>query len=155
MASINFPSSPADGETFTYSGKTFQWSSANGIWVRKPNGPIPIVPEIVSPTLSGPSSATEGQTIEFTITNYVSSYTYNASVSGGSVYITGNTITWKLPNVTQDNNELLTVRAISDSENLISDIGSKSVFVAFLDIVDTAINISNFSNNNANIGWDL
>ena len=41
MAAINFPSSPADGETFTYSGKTFQWSATDGIWIRIPNGPIP------------------------------------------------------------------------------------------------------------------
>lgn len=40
MAAVNFPNSPADGETFTYEGKTFQWSAANGIWVRKPNGPV-------------------------------------------------------------------------------------------------------------------
>lgn len=155
MAAINFPSSPADGETFTYSGKTFEWSVADGIWVRKPNGPIPIIPEIVTPTLSGVSSGVEGSTIQITISNYNPIYTYTAAVSGGSVYITDDIITWTLPNVTQDNTELLTVRAISESENLISDFVSKSVFVAFLDIVDTAINISNFSNSNANIGWDL
>ena len=40
MAAVNFPNSPTDGETFTYEGKTFQWSAANGIWVSKPNGPV-------------------------------------------------------------------------------------------------------------------
>jgi hypothetical protein len=35
MAVVNFPNSPADGETFTYEGKTFEWSATDSIWIRQ------------------------------------------------------------------------------------------------------------------------
>ena len=98
MASINFPSSPADGDTFTYSGKTFEWSAANGIWFRRPNGPIPIIATVDTPVLSGEvSTINELETTTITISNYDPLATYYVSVSGGTFVRTEDSISWTLP----------------------------------------------------------
>ena len=62
------------------------------------------------PEINGPTYGTEQTVINFTIANYKSSgYTYNITVTGGTVSRTDDNITWTLPEVTDDTNMTLTI----------------------------------------------
>ena len=158
MATINFPSSPADGETFTYSGKTFEWSAANGIWFRKPNGPLQILVE--EPTLSGVTTANELSDVVLTISNYNNTLPpalYSISVTGGSFARVDDTITWTLPSVLGDTTHSLYIYATIPSSGISTTLKYDllvSEVVLNLE-TDTSIIISDFSTDSSSINWDI
>ena len=158
MAAINFPSSPADGETFTYSGKTFEWSAANGIWFRKPNGPLQILVE--EPTLSGVTTANELSDVVLTISNYNNTLPpalYSISVTGGSFVRVDDTITWTLPSVLGDTTHSLYIYATIPSSGISTTLKYDllvSEVVLNLE-TDTSIIISDFSTDSSSINWDI
>lgn len=158
MAAINFPSSPADGETFTYSGKTFEWSAANGIWFRKPNGPLQVLVE--EPTLSGVTTANELSDVVLTISNYNNTLPpalYSISVTGGSFIRVDDTITWTLPSVLGDTIHSLYIYATIPSSGISTALKYDllvSEVVLNLE-TDTSIIISDFSTDSSSINWDI
>ena len=158
MAAINFPSSPADGETFTYSGKTFEWSVADGIWVRKPNGPIPVIATLDAPVISGVNTAPELSVISLTISNYDSTAIYIVSVTGGSFVRSADTITWTLP-ATDNQDEIHTLLIYSSKASIgISPITQHEVVVTeeVLNFqADTSIIIGNFGLESTHTDWEI
>ena len=97
-----------------------------------------LLPSITAPTLSGVSSATEQTDVTITITNYDSSVTYSASVTGGSTSRTNGVITWTLPDVATDTT--LTITVTASKSNYSDSSGSHSLTCEVLNVVgDTDI----------------
>ena len=158
MASINFPNSPLDGDTFTYSGKTFEWSTANGIWVRRPNGPIPIIATLDTPVLSGVSTINELETTTITISNYDPLATYYISVSGGTFVRTGDSISWTLPaadnaDITHSIYIYAALPGAGISLTAQHDILVSDVVINLL--ADTSIIIGVFGTDSSSIDWEF
>jgi len=159
MASINFPSSPADGDTFTYSGKTFEWSAANGIWFRRPNGPIPAIVAVDTPVLSGEvSTINELETTTITISNYDPLATYYVSVTGGTFVRTEDSISWTLPaadnaDITHSIYIYATLPGAGISSTAQYDILVSDVVINLQ--ADTAIIIGVFGTDSSSIDWEF
>ena len=158
MAAINFPSSPADGETFTYSGKTYEWSALNGIWARKPNGPIPEIATVDAPVISGVNTAPELSIVNLTISNYDSAAVYVVSVTGGDVTRTADSITWSLP-IANGQDEIHSLLIYASKAGIgVSPTQTYQVLVtnAFLNVqADTSIIIGNFGLESTYTDWEI
>ena len=159
MAAVNCPNSPTDGETFTYEGKTFQWSAANGIWVRRPNGPIPDIVTVDTPVLSGGvSTINELETTTITISNYDLLATYYVSVTGGTFVRTEDSISWTLP--AADNADIthsIYIYAALPGAG-ISSTAQYDILVSDVVInlqADTAIIIGVFGTDSSSIDWEF
>ena len=157
MASVNFPNSPADGETFTYEGKSFTWNATNSIWIRNPAGPIPVIPTVDTPIISGVNTAAELTEAVLTISNYDATAIYIASTSGGSFVRSGDTITWTLPAVTEDTLYSLLIYSLkSGIGNSITAQHDILVTDEFINtFADTSIIIGSFGTDSSSIDWEF
>lgn len=158
MAAVNFPNSPVDGDTFTYEGKTFEWSASNGIWVRKPNGPIPEIITVDAPVISGVNTAPELSVISLTISNYDLAAIYIVSVTGGSFVRSTDTITWTLP-IADGQDEIHTLLIYASKSGVgMSPVTQHEVLVTdeFLNVqADTSIIIGNFGLESTHTDWEI
>jgi len=83
-------------------------------------------------------------------------YTLNGSVTAGTLTISGMTVSWTLPDVTEDTIESITLWVIRNSDSIeVTEHVQKSLLVKVVNVTaDNAIVITNFDSNSENDGWD-
>lgn len=110
---------------------------------------------VKTPVLLGDTSGVEVSDHIITIDNYDSSLTYSIATSGGSYQRTGNTITWSLPEVTQDTTHQINVYA-SNAYGENSSTTSLNVTVLNIPTVsDDSVIINTYVSSVYNEAWSV
>ena len=110
-----FPTSPTDGQAYTLNGKTYVWSSANGVWVvSTATSQIPTFLATSGGTITGALTVTANATVGNLVTAGQVSATGNVSVGNltttTAVITTGN-ITTINSGLMQNGNSNVTITA--------------------------------------------
>ena len=134
-----------------------QWVELGGSLDYGPTGPTgptgTFASNVPTPTLSAPTSASEGATITVNITNYNALYAYLIAVTGGTYSRTDNAISWTLPYVTSDTVNYINVQASYQGAGSLFGVAGVTVNDTPLP-GDTGIYITDFSINAYNDGWE-
>lgn len=110
---------------------------------------------VKTPTLSTNDTGVEFDKHTVTITNYDNNLTYVINVSGGTYIVSGDTISWTLPEVTQTSTHQITVYALNQYTES-SATASKNVEVLDVPtIADDAYIITDFSLSVYNNQWSI
>lgn len=129
------------GQVLTSGGSSAAatWSNISGV--------------LVTPTLSGATSANMLTTITITITNYNAAYAYIIAVTAGTYSQAGASISWTLPSVLANTLNYMNVQAASGGNT--STIATQTVNVLTTLVADTPFSVTNFAVNSLNSGWTI
>lgn len=141
---IGFGASPSygtAGQVLTSNGSTGAptWTNISGV--------------LVTPTLSGVTSANMLTTITITISNYNPGYAYIIAVTAGTYTQSTSTISWTLPSVGSNTLNYMYVQASSGGNT--SAIATQTVNVLTTLVADSPFTVTDFSVNSFNNGWTI
>lgn len=122
MANINFPSSPTDGQTYTFGTFTWKWVAATGTWdavstsLSPPYGPSGAVQYNAAGAFGGATAFTADANGNVAI-GATGSLTYNPGTANGVVYLNGSKVATSGSALTFDGTNLVTGRLSITTSN--------------------------------------